>query len=175
MERGEGREKEWERNINVQLSLACPPWGPGLQPRHVPDWESNRRPFGSHASTQSTEPHQLGLPTIFKSGDSSSHLNYFKFPLGSRSAYLLQKTVEFHCRVTGFLVRLLALVFCFVLWMPSIKSLISLFILKVVPCLLILLNKVGIFCRRKLPDYIFLMLALLCNLQMSLTKPSTYR
>ena len=38
MERGEGREKEWERNINVQLSLACPPWGPGLQPRHVP-WQ----------------------------------------------------------------------------------------------------------------------------------------
>ena len=26
-----------------------------------PDWESNRRPFGSQASTQSTEPHQVWL------------------------------------------------------------------------------------------------------------------
>ena len=26
-----------------------------------PDWESNRRPFGSQASVQSTEPHQPGL------------------------------------------------------------------------------------------------------------------
>ena len=25
------------------------------------DWESNRQPFGSQASTQSTEPHQPGL------------------------------------------------------------------------------------------------------------------
>ena len=30
------REKEWERNINVWLPLACPHWGPGLQPRHMP-------------------------------------------------------------------------------------------------------------------------------------------
>ena len=26
-----------------------------------PDWESNWRPFGSQAGTQSTEPHQPGL------------------------------------------------------------------------------------------------------------------
>ena len=37
LERGEGRE----RNINVWLPLIWPPlgtwpWGPGLQPRHVP-------------------------------------------------------------------------------------------------------------------------------------------
>ena len=43
LERGEGREKERERNINVQeihQSLTCllhaPNWGPHLQPRHVP-------------------------------------------------------------------------------------------------------------------------------------------
>ena len=35
--RGERREKEKERNINVWLPLVhTPNWGPGLQPRHVP-------------------------------------------------------------------------------------------------------------------------------------------
>ena len=34
LERGEGREKERERNINMWLPLACPLLG--LQPRHVP-------------------------------------------------------------------------------------------------------------------------------------------
>ena len=56
---GEGREKERERNIHVWLPLACPP--PGnlvFNPGMCPDWESNRWPFGSHAGTQSTEPHQ---------------------------------------------------------------------------------------------------------------------
>ena len=36
LERGEGREKERERNINVWLPFACPNWGAGQQPRHVP-------------------------------------------------------------------------------------------------------------------------------------------
>ena len=36
LERGEGREKERERNI-MRGRLSCGPhWGPGLQPRHVP-------------------------------------------------------------------------------------------------------------------------------------------
>ena len=30
-------------------------------PGMCPDWESNQRPFGLKASTQSTEPHQPGL------------------------------------------------------------------------------------------------------------------
>ena len=34
LEKGEGREKERERNID-RLPLA-PNWGPGPQPRHVP-------------------------------------------------------------------------------------------------------------------------------------------
>ena len=35
-ERGEGRKKHRERNINVWLPLTCAPhWGPGPQPRHV--------------------------------------------------------------------------------------------------------------------------------------------
>ena len=33
LEKGEGREKERERNINMWLPLICPHWGPRLQPR----------------------------------------------------------------------------------------------------------------------------------------------
>ena len=36
LERGEGREKERERNIHVGCLSHTPFWGPGLQPRHVP-------------------------------------------------------------------------------------------------------------------------------------------
>ena len=36
LERGEGREKDRERNINVWLPLAHPHQEPGPQPRHVP-------------------------------------------------------------------------------------------------------------------------------------------
>ena len=36
LERGEGREKERERNISVWLPLTCPYWELGLQPSHVP-------------------------------------------------------------------------------------------------------------------------------------------
>ena len=35
-ERGEGREKERERNNQVWLPLKCPHWGPDQQLRHVP-------------------------------------------------------------------------------------------------------------------------------------------
>ena len=35
-QRGEGREKEKARNINLWLPLAHPHWGASLQPRHVP-------------------------------------------------------------------------------------------------------------------------------------------
>ena len=61
-ERGEGREKERERNINVWLPLACPPqenlaYGQGM----CLNWESNQWPFDLQASIQSTEPQQLGL------------------------------------------------------------------------------------------------------------------
>ena len=62
LEREEGREKERERNINVWLPLTCPVLGPDLahNPGVCPDWESNQRPFGLQAGTQSTEPHQPG-------------------------------------------------------------------------------------------------------------------
>ena len=37
-----------------------PYWGPGPQPGMCPDWESNQRPSGLQASTQSTAPQQPG-------------------------------------------------------------------------------------------------------------------
>ena len=36
LERGDRKEKEMERNINVWLPLNIPNWGLGPQPRHVP-------------------------------------------------------------------------------------------------------------------------------------------
>ena len=37
LDRGEGRETEWERNITVWLPLSHTPyWGPGPQPRYMP-------------------------------------------------------------------------------------------------------------------------------------------
>ena len=62
LERGEGREKERERNINVWLPLTHPQLGDlACNPGICPDWESNWRPLGFQAGTQSTEPHQPGL------------------------------------------------------------------------------------------------------------------
>ena len=43
------------------LSYAPPTRDLACNPDMCPDWESNRRPFYSQASTQFTEPHQLGL------------------------------------------------------------------------------------------------------------------
>ena len=46
--------------------LSCTPyWGPARNPGICPDWESNWRPFGSQARTQSTEPHQKGRYFFF--------------------------------------------------------------------------------------------------------------
>ena len=58
-----------ERNINVWLPLEHPPTGDvAPNPGMCPDWESNQRPFGSQARTQSTEPHQQ-LSFLKKSSD----------------------------------------------------------------------------------------------------------
>ena len=62
LERGEGREKERERNINVWLPLMWPPTGHlAHNPGMCPDSELNRRPFGLQVSTPFTESHQPGL------------------------------------------------------------------------------------------------------------------
>ena len=50
-----------------------PYWGPGPQPRHVPDWKSNQRPFGLQGGAQSTAPHQPGwMETFWVVGTGSS-------------------------------------------------------------------------------------------------------
>ena len=68
LEKGEGREKKIERNVDVQgyidlLPLAHPHLGTwtATQACMCPDWELKRWPFGSQVRTQSTEPHQPGL------------------------------------------------------------------------------------------------------------------
>ena len=66
-ERGEGREKEWKKNMDVRekhqlVASPEPPTGdlasnPGL----CPEGELNRQHFSSQASAQPTGPHQPGL------------------------------------------------------------------------------------------------------------------
>ena len=48
------------RDINVWLPLTRPLLETSHNPSMCLDWESNQQPFGSQASTQSTEPHQPG-------------------------------------------------------------------------------------------------------------------
>ena len=68
LERGEGKEKDRKRNINVWSPLTSPPMrnlahNPGM----CPDWESNLQTFGLQACAQSSEPHNAGLfACIFK-------------------------------------------------------------------------------------------------------------
>ena len=70
LERGEGREKERERNIIDQekhrlVASNTPPTGDlACNPGLCPDWESNHRPFSSQAGAQSTESHQAGQSFI---------------------------------------------------------------------------------------------------------------
>ena len=67
LERGGGREKEEERNINVWLPLALAPTGDlACNPGMCPAWELNLWAFGSQAGTQSTEPHQPGVYWFFR-------------------------------------------------------------------------------------------------------------
>ena len=62
LERGEGKEKERERNINVWLPLVHPLLGawPATQA-----CAPTGNPFGSQAGTQSTEPQQQGHVVVF--------------------------------------------------------------------------------------------------------------
>ena len=55
LERREGKEKEGET-----------PWVAFHTPPVCPDWESNQRPFGLKAGTESTEPHQPGCHAFLK-------------------------------------------------------------------------------------------------------------
>ena len=74
VEKGEEREKERERNINVcpptELPLvgdSCvpPTEDRACNPGMCPEWELNSQPFCLLAGAQSTEAHQLGGIYIF--------------------------------------------------------------------------------------------------------------
>ena len=63
---GRGEERKRGRETSMCGCLSCAPyWEPGPQPGMCPNWESNQRPFGSQAGTQSTEPHQPGQDSLF--------------------------------------------------------------------------------------------------------------
>ena len=72
LESGKGREKEWERNIDVweRDRLIASPHTPAGHLAHNPgmwpDGESNWQAFDPQHNIQSTEPHQPGLLYIFK-------------------------------------------------------------------------------------------------------------
>ena len=65
--RERGKEEEREGEIHQCVVASCTPRTGDLacNPGMCPDWESNQQPFGSQASTQSTEPHQPGPFLIF--------------------------------------------------------------------------------------------------------------
>ena len=63
--REKGKEGEREKHRCVIASCAPPTGDLAHSPGVYPDWESNWRPFGSQAGTQSTEPHQPGGHTHF--------------------------------------------------------------------------------------------------------------
>ena len=57
-----GREKEGGKHQCVVASYAPPSGDVARNPGMCPNWESNRRHFGSQGGTESTEPHQPGAP-----------------------------------------------------------------------------------------------------------------
>ena len=60
LERGRERERGGDKQQCAVASHTPPTGDLAHNPGMCPDWESNQRPFGSQASTQSTEPHQPG-------------------------------------------------------------------------------------------------------------------
>ena len=64
-ERGQEGKREGEKHQCVVASRTTPTGDLAHNPGMCPDWESSPRPFGSQAGTQSTEPHQPGLPFFF--------------------------------------------------------------------------------------------------------------
>ena len=59
-EKEEGRKKEGEKDQCVIASPVPPTGDLAGNPRMCQDWESIQQPFGSQASTQSSEPNQPG-------------------------------------------------------------------------------------------------------------------
>ena len=58
-ERGREQERVGKKHQRMVASHVPPTGDLACNPGMCPDWESNQRPFGSQAGTQSIEPHQL--------------------------------------------------------------------------------------------------------------------
>ena len=65
--RGREGEREGEKHHCVVASLVPPTGYLACNPGMCPDWESNQRPFGSQASTQSPQPHRPGPVLLLRS------------------------------------------------------------------------------------------------------------
>ena len=59
-EKGKEGEREGEKHQRIVPSRMPPTGDLVHNPGMCPDWESKKRPFGSQAGTQPTEPHQPG-------------------------------------------------------------------------------------------------------------------
>ena len=57
-------EREGEKHQCVAVSYVSPTGDQARNPGMCPNQESNQRPFGSQASTQSTKLHQPGLFSV---------------------------------------------------------------------------------------------------------------
>ena len=62
---GKGGGKRGRQHQCVIASQVPLTGDPAHNPGTCPDWESNQQPFASQAGAQSTEPHLLGLNSIF--------------------------------------------------------------------------------------------------------------
>ena len=61
---GREGEREGEKHQRVFASRTLPTQDMACNPSMCSDWKLTQQPFGSQASTQSTEPHQPGLKPI---------------------------------------------------------------------------------------------------------------
>ena len=107
--RGTEGDREGEKHQCVVASSVPPTGELTHNPGMCPDWESNGRPFGSQASTQSTEPLQPGQICIFHnmiSGENGANL-YGTVPIWSLAAHLI-------------IVQMKKLAFCVSHWMYTL-------------------------------------------------------
>ena len=75
-------EREGEKHQCVAASHESPAGDLACNPGMCPDWELNRRSFGSQAGTQSTEPHQPGPKSLIYIVGSIMHDPDHFFPQG---------------------------------------------------------------------------------------------